>query len=50
MRLAVAICPGTFDPITCGHVDIITRASSIFDTMIVAILGNRDKRQMLSTE
>jgi len=50
MRLAVAICPGTFDPITCGHVDIITRASSIFDTVIVAILVNRGKRHMFSTE
>lgn len=48
--MAVAICPGTFDPITMGHVDIITRASSIFDTVIVAILVNHGKRQMFSTE
>ena len=48
--MAVAICPGTFDPITRGHVDIITRASSIFDTVIVAILVNHGKCHMFSTE
>ncbi len=35
--MTVAICPGTFDPITCGHLDVITRASKYFDRFIVAV-------------
>ncbi|MGH8558898.1 MAG: pantetheine-phosphate adenylyltransferase [Methylococcales bacterium] len=38
-----AIYPGTFDPITNGHVDLISRAASIFDRVVVAIAANRDK-------
>lgn len=50
MILAVAICPGTFDPVTNGHMDVIARASTIFDAVIVSILVNRDKRALFSTE
>lgn len=50
MTMAVAICPGTFDPITNGHVDIISRAASIFDSVIVAILVNPEKKHMFTTE
>ncbi|MCP4653129.1 MAG: pantetheine-phosphate adenylyltransferase [Candidatus Omnitrophica bacterium] len=38
-----AICPGTFDPITNGHIDIIERAASIFDSVIVAVVKNSSK-------
>lgn len=38
-----AVCPGSFDPITNGHVDIIGRASKIFDTIYIAVIENPDK-------
>lgn len=38
-----AICPGTFDPVTCGHLDIVERASAIFDELIVAVALSPDK-------
>jgi pantetheine-phosphate adenylyltransferase len=44
----VAIYPGSFDPLTNGHVDIITRGAAIFDRIIVAILHNRDKAPLFS--
>ncbi len=40
-----AVYPGSFDPITNGHLDIIRRASGIFDTLTVAIADNRNKKQ-----
>ncbi|MCX5782971.1 MAG: pantetheine-phosphate adenylyltransferase [Elusimicrobia bacterium] len=45
-----AIYPGSFDPITNGHLDIIKRARGIFDELIVAILVNREKKPMFSTQ
>ena len=45
-----AIYPGTFDPITNGHVDIITRASTMFDEIIVAVADNPKKNPMFSVE
>lgn len=39
----IVICPGSFDPVTLGHIDIITRASKLFDKVIVAVLINMDK-------
>jgi len=45
-----AIYPGTFDPITNGHVDIIQRASTLFDEIIVAVAENQTKRPMFSIE
>ena len=39
----VVICPGSFDPVTLGHIDIITRAAKMFDKVIVAVLINMDK-------
>jgi pantetheine-phosphate adenylyltransferase len=41
-----AIYPGTFDPVTNGHVDIIKRACKIFDKIIVAVADNKDKNTM----
>ena len=38
-----ALCPGTFDPVTCGHVDIIERAAAIFDELVVAVAPSPDK-------
>lgn len=45
-----AIYPGTFDPITNGHLDIIRRAVKIFDVVIVAIAGNRAKKPLFDIE
>lgn len=39
----IAVYPGTFDPVTYGHIDIIKRASRIFDKIIVAVAHNEDK-------
>ncbi len=41
--MRVAICPGSFDPVTLGHLDIIRRASKLFDKVVVAVLLNMDK-------
>jgi pantetheine-phosphate adenylyltransferase len=45
-----AICPGSFDPITFGHLDIIERASAQFDEVIVAVFVNRKKDGLFSVE
>ncbi|HNP68688.1 MAG TPA: pantetheine-phosphate adenylyltransferase [Aequorivita sp.] len=45
-----AVFPGTFDPITLGHVDIIKRALPLFDELIIAIGVNADKKTMFSLE
>jgi pantetheine-phosphate adenylyltransferase len=44
------VYPGTFDPITNGHIDIIKRASSIFDEVIVAVAENRGKNPLFTAE
>lgn len=45
-----AIFPGSFDPITLGHEDIVQRAIGLFDEIIVAVGNNADKKYMFSTE
>ncbi|MCY6372372.1 pantetheine-phosphate adenylyltransferase [Clostridium ganghwense] len=45
-----AVFPGSFDPITKGHLDIIKRASKIFDEVIVAVLINPDKKGLFTIE
>lgn len=45
-----AVCPGSFDPITFGHLDIIERASGQFDEVIVAVFVNRNKSGLFSVE
>ena len=44
-----AICPGSFDPVTLGHVDIIERAADIFDEVTVLVMSNRSKSASLFT-
>ena len=44
------ICPGSFDPVTLGHLDIITRASKLFDHVIVAVLTNLAKKPSFTIE
>jgi pantetheine-phosphate adenylyltransferase len=39
-----AVCPGTFDPVTNGHVDIISRAARVFDKVVVAIVGTAPRK------
>jgi pantetheine-phosphate adenylyltransferase len=46
----VAIYPGSFDPITYGHIDVVERALEIFDKVIVAIAENEEKRPLFSVE
>jgi pantetheine-phosphate adenylyltransferase len=43
-----AVCPGSFDPITYGHLDIIERAAQQFDHVVVAVLENRTKASLFS--
>ena len=48
--MAVAIYPGSFDPVTLGHYDIIKRSSMIFDHVIVGVLNNTSKTPLFSLE
>ena len=43
-----AICPGSFDPVTLGHLDIIDRASGLYDELVVGVLVNPAKRGLFS--
>ena len=45
-----AVVPGSFDPVTMGHVDIVQRAASRFDTVVVAVLENPNKQPLFSVE
>ena len=44
------ICPGSFDPVTLGHLDVITRASKLFDRVIVGVLVNSSKKPIFSID
>jgi len=48
--VTLALCPGSFDPPTNGHVDIVERAARHFDRVIVAVLRNPDKKPLLEVE
>lgn len=48
--MKTAIYPGSFDPVTFGHIDVITRASRIFDHIIVAVLNNPAKSPLFTVE
>jgi pantetheine-phosphate adenylyltransferase len=45
-----AVCPGSFDPVTNGHLDIIGRASRLFDEVIVAVLVNESKQGLFTID
>lgn len=48
--MITAVCPGSFDPVTYGHLDIIRRAASMFDRVIVLVVTNLAKRPMFTKE
>ncbi len=45
-----AVCPGSFDPPTNGHLDVVGRASSLFDEVVVAVLVNKSKKSLFTVE
>ena len=45
----VAICPGSYDPVTLGHVDVITRAAAIFDRVVVGVVRDPHHKQTMFT-
>ncbi|WP_339145705.1 MULTISPECIES: pantetheine-phosphate adenylyltransferase [unclassified Sutcliffiella] len=47
---SVAVCPGSFDPVTFGHLDIIKRASKVFDKVYVCVLNNSSKKPLFTVE
>lgn len=48
--MKIAVCPGSFDPVTNGHLDIIERSGALFDKVIVAVLNNPNKKSLFSVE
>jgi pantetheine-phosphate adenylyltransferase len=48
--MRIAVCPGSFDPVTYGHLDIIHRGAKIFDKVIVAVLINSKKESLFTVE
>ncbi len=48
MKNSIAICPGSFDPVTKGHLDIITRSSKMFSRVIVVVMSNANKSNSAS--
>ncbi len=48
--MTIAVYPGTFDPLTCGHMDIIERTSPLVDRLVVGIYENPGKRPLFSLE
>lgn len=48
--MAKVLCPGSFDPLTNGHVDVIERASRLFDGVVVAVIANPGKEPLFTLE
>ncbi len=48
--MATALCPGSFDPPTNGHIDVIERASRYFDRVVVAVIANPSKQPLFTLE
>ncbi len=48
--MSKAIYPGSFDPMTCGHLDVISRSAEIFDELIVCVLNNVNKSALFSVQ
>src|SRR5277367_6565350 len=49
-QMTGAVCPGSFDPVTLGHIDVFERASAQFDEVVVAILTNPAKKGMFDLD
>ena len=45
-----AVCPGSYDPVTNGHLDVIERASKLFDEVVVAVMINKNKKGLFSID
>jgi len=45
-----ALCPGTFDPVTNGHIDVVERAAAMFDQLVVAVIDNPNKKSMFTAK
>lgn len=48
--MKIAVCPGSFDPITVGHLDLAERSAALFDRVILCVMVNGEKRPMFSLE
>ena len=48
--MRVAVCPGSFDPVTMGHLDVFERASRMSDRVIVAVLVNKNKSSLFTLD
>ena len=48
--MVVAVYPGTFDPLTRGHEDLVRRASGLFDTLVVGVADSKNKKPFFSLE
>lgn len=48
--MAGALCPGSFDPVTNGHLDVFTRAAAQFDELVVTVMINKDKKTLFTAE
>lgn len=46
--MSSAVCPGSFDPVTNGHLDIIDRAAPLFDELVIAVMINKSKKSMFT--
>jgi pantetheine-phosphate adenylyltransferase len=49
-KFTIAVCPGSFDPVTYGHLDIIRRAAVVYDKVIIAVLKNASKNPLFSID
>ena len=48
--MTTVVCPGSFDPVTNGHLDIIERSSNLFDEVVVAVLVNENKAGLFTLD
>lgn len=48
--MKIAVCPGSFDPITVGHLDLVERAAELFDRVILCVMVNGEKHPMFTAE
>ncbi len=48
--MRICVYPGSFDPITCGHMDIIERIVDMFDRVVIGVLQNREKQPLFSLD